>query len=234
MLKIDDKDIRKLENDLKTFAHRAYPFATKNTINQSAFKAQHIAKQTVRNKMITRNKFTEQSIRVEQSKTLNVDKQMAIVGSTADYMETQEFGGTKSSKGGKNIAIATSYSAGQSGQQPRTRLPRAANKMKNIQLRPTARNAKTRKQRNLIAIKNAAASGSKYVYLDLGRKQGIFKVLGGKKRPKIRMVHDLSQKSVEIDKNPWLKPSVDETKQYIPQIYKKSLEFQVKRNNIFN
>ncbi|MBK2258721.1 hypothetical protein [Francisella philomiragia] len=233
MLQIDDKDIKKLENDLKLFAHKAFPFATKNTLNQSAFKAMNIAKQNVRNQMITRNKFTEQSIRVEQTKTLNTAKQAAYIGSIAEYMEDQEFGGTKTSKKGNHLSIATGYSSGEEGQQPRSRLPRAVNKMKNIKLRPTSRNGKTRKQRNIIAIRDAANNGQKYVYLDLGRRKGIFKVLGGKKRPKIKMVHDLSRKSVVIDKNPWLKPSVEETKLYIPEIYKNSLEFQVKRVGIF-
>ena len=37
MFTMNDEDIKQLESDLKTFAIRAYPFATKNTVNRAAF-----------------------------------------------------------------------------------------------------------------------------------------------------------------------------------------------------
>ena len=65
MFQINDDDVKQLESDLKTFARRALPFATKATVNGAAFNAQREAKQNVREDMLTRNRFTEQSIRVE-------------------------------------------------------------------------------------------------------------------------------------------------------------------------
>ena len=93
VFKIDDKDIRRLEGDLKAFAERALPFATKNTLNQAAFMAQREAREGVRKTMTMRNQFTERSIQVDQARTLNIRQQAAIVGFIADYMEVQEFGG---------------------------------------------------------------------------------------------------------------------------------------------
>jgi hypothetical protein len=234
MITIDDKQIKKYERDLKTFANRAYPFATRQTINSAAFKARGIAQGNVRSGMIIRNKWTEKSIRVTKAGTLNVSRQVAIVGSLAPYMETQEFGGTQHSSSGKTVAIATGYAAGQEGQQPRTRLPRRPNKMATIQLQKRRKAGGTKKQQNFIAIREAATSGSKFLYLDLGRSKGIFKVTGGKRKPKIKMVHDLSRRSVVIPKNPWLAPAVQDTKQFIPGLYKDALEFQLQRNSLFN
>lgn len=233
MLKINDKQIREYEKDLKTFASRAYPFASRHTINSAAFKAQSLARGNVRNDMVTRNKFTEQSIRVDKARTLAVSRQEATVGSIADYMETQEFGGTEESSGGKGVAIATSYSAGQEGDRPRTRLPRRPNKMANIQLQKRRKKGSTRKQQNFIAIREAATSGRKFIYLDLGRRRGLFKVTGGKRRPKIKMVHDLSRSSVSIPKQPWLAPAVRETEKFIPDIYSDALKFQLQRQRLF-
>lgn len=234
MFGIDNSDIKKMERDLKTFAKQAYPFATRKTLNDSAFQAQKIARVDVRENMTNRNRFTVQSIQVEQARTLQVSKQAAVVGSTADYMEDQEFGGVKSKGGKEGVSIATSYSAGQ-GQsaQPRTRLPRKANKMASISLSKRRKKGSSRKQQNLIAIQQAATTGRKFVFLDLGRRKGIFKVIGGKRRPKIKMVHDMTKQSVVIPKNPWLKPAFDEALRMTPAFYADALRFQLRRRNIF-
>jgi len=210
MFNVNDESILEYVDDLKTFARRSLPFATRNTVNGAAFEARKLAQDNVREKMVTRNRFTEQSIRVKQSRTLRISRQSAIVGSIADYMEDQEFGGTKVKTGKEGVSIATSYAAGQGlDAQPRTRLPRKPNKMANIKLQRRRKKGSGRKQANLVAIKQAAKSGRKYVFLDLGRRQGIFKVIGGKRRPKLRMVHDMTKQSVNIPRNPWLKPAVE-------------------------
>jgi hypothetical protein len=229
---IGDEGIKQFESDLKTFADRAYPFATKSTVNSSAFKAMKIARDDLSSRMTLRNRFSIQSIQVEQTKTLNVKRQTAIVGSTADYMEDQEFGTTIVKRGKEGVQIATGYASGQEGQK-RTRLPRRANAMKTIQLQKRRKRGGSRKQRNLVAIKSAAESGTKFVFLDLGRRKGIFKVTGGKRRPKIKMVHDMSRQSVVIPANPWLAPAVKETRKLVPGIYRNALIFQLKRQGLF-
>ena len=233
MFKLDDRDIKELEKELKTFADRAYPFATKATLNRAAFETQKIARKDVRVKMVTRNKFTEQSIQVDQARTLNVSRQAATVGSIADYMETQEFGGTERKGGSHGVAIATSFAAGQEGQQPRTKVPSKRNKLQNIRLQHRRTGGSNRRQRNLIAIKQASTTSNKFVFLDLGRRKGIFKVTGGKRSPRIKMVHDLTRQTIRIPRNPWLKPAVDRVNFLLPEFYKDALIFQLKRNNLF-
>ena len=234
MITIDDKEIRKLERDLKTFASRAFPFASKATINGGAFMAQKTARKDIEIKMVTRNRFTVGSVRVEQTRTLNVNRQLAVVGSIAKYMADQEFGGVNVRTGSEGVAIPTGYSAGQENQQPRTKLPRRPNKLANIQLKRRRGKATSRKQRNVAAVKAAATSSNKFVFLDLGKRKGIFKVVGGKRKPKLKMIHDLTRTSTPIPKNPWLKPAVDDTRQKMPAIYIKALRFQLKRQGIFS
>jgi len=228
VLKIDDKQIKRYENDLKAFKHRAHPFATKATVNGAAFTARRFAQENIRNSMIERNRFTASSVRVEQSRTLNVRRQSATVGSIAGYLETQEFGGTSSGP------IATSYSAGQAQDaQPRTRLPRKPNTMQRIKLRKRRKAGSTRKQRNLVAIKQAAEGGSKYVFLDMGKTQGIFRVLGGKRKPRIKMVWSMTHRTVVVPKNPWLLPAVVRTEQEVPRLYADALRFQLNKHGLF-
>ena len=235
MINVDDKDIKKFERDLKAFAHRAYPFATKTTVNTAAFTAQKLARRDVEIKMIQRNKFTMQSIQVDQARTLDVRRQEATIGSTAAYMEDQEFGATKVKRGAEGVAIPTTYSSGEAmAATIRRRMPRRANTLQAIKLQRKGKRGATRKQQNLIAIREAATSTRKFIFLDLGKRKGIFKVIGGRRKPKIRMVHDLTEQVVSIPRNPWLKPVVDTVALQIPGIYKKSLAFQLKRAGLFD
>ena len=234
MFKINDDKIKQFEADLDRMNHKAIPFATRNTVNTSAFRAQAIAREGVKSDMTLRNRFTVQSIQVEQTRSLHITRQAATVGSTAGYMEDQEFGSIKTKKGKEGVPIATSYSAGQGqGVQPRTRLPRKGNKLASIQLRKRQKGKGSRKSVNAAIIKGAAASGHKFVFLDLGRTKGIFRVVGSKRKPKIRMVHDMSRTSVVIPRNPWLSPAVDKTRPLVPEIYRDSLLFQLKRLKTF-
>lgn len=243
MFKVNTIEVDELEKELKTFGKRAFPFATKNTVNTAAFKARGLIQKDIRVKMVTRNKFTERSILVEQSRTLNVDRQSATVGSTVDYMETQEFGGTKRAGGSEGVPIPTSYSAGQGEQQPRTKLPRKPNNIRNIRLRGKTRKTRNRKQALLFKMQDAVVSGKRFIFHDFGggKKKGIFRVEGGSRNfkrgmprgAKLRMVYDLSEKIVAIPKNPTFKPAVSRTEVLIPAIYRKSLEFQVKRLGLF-
>jgi hypothetical protein len=183
--------------------------------------------------MTTRNQYTVRSVRVEQAKTLNISRQAAIVGSTADYMEDQEFGAIQGKEGKEGVVLPTSFAAGQGESRLRTRLPRKANKLSTIQLSSRRGGSQSRKQRNLVAIKRAASSGRKFVFLDLQRSRGIFKVTGGKRRPKIKMVYDLSRQSVVIPRNPWLAPAFNEAITMQPAFYADALRFQARRQGLF-
>ena len=234
MFSVNSPDIKRLESELKVFAKRAYPFATKNTINRAAFQARREWQHEIKQKLTTRNQFTANSIRVELSKSLIVRQQMAVVGSIAPYMDETEFGGVKHARGKTGVPITTGYHAGQDGQQPRTRLPPRKRQLVGIQLRKSKKGGKmSRAQRNIIKVKTAAESGSKYVYLDLRRGEGIFRVLGSKKRPRIKMAYDLSRKSVRIPATPTLAPAVEATRRAIPLLYKAALTEQLERRGLF-
>ena len=234
MFGIDDKNIKKLEKDLEFFAARAVPFATKFALNKAAFTAQRIARADVKRNLINRNRFTVQSIQVDQARTLNINRQSSTVGSIAGYMEDQEFGTIKSSGGKEGVSIATSYSAGQAGAGRRTKLPTDVNNLQAIQLRKGRKKGQSKRQRSMAAIKGAAGSGRRYVFLELARSKGIFKVVGGKKYNRIRMVHDMTRRSVVVPKRPWLEPAHRQAQDIIPLFYTDGLEFQLRRRGLFD
>jgi len=234
MITMDDKQIRRFERELGTFKESALPYASRHTVNSAAFSAQREYRSNAREDMITRNKFTEQSIRVQQTRTLDVKRQVAVVGSTAPYMEDQEFGATISKRGKVGVAIPTTVASGEGeGVQPRRRLVPRARRLGSIALQRNGVKAKSRKQTNYLKIRMAAQTGRKFIFLDLQRHPGIYRVTGGKRNPQIRLIHDLSRRSVTIRKRPMLRPAVQTVAQKIPSIYLDALAFQIKRHGLF-
>ena len=241
---IDDSDIEHFERQLQTFAKKALPFATRQTLNSAAFAAQKTGRENVRNQMVTRNRFSVQSIQVDKARGLNIRSQEAITGSIADYMRVQEFGGIKAKEGKEGVSIPTSASAGQpENSQPRYKLPRADNKLASIQLKKNRkRKPKNKKQETLFKIQDAVITGDRYIFLELGRRKGIFRVVGGSARgmkrggpkgAKLRMMHDLTNETVVVPRNPWLQPAQMSAIKKIPEFYEKALTFQIKKHNLF-
>ena len=222
-----------LESQLKAFKIRAFPFATQQTVNNAAFKTRSEAQENIRNFFINRNKFTERSIRVDKTRSLDVNQQISRVGSIADYMRAQENGATLSKRGGVGIPIPTSFASGEGeNTRPRRRLPRGANKLSAIRLSNRSRAFGSKKQAAAVAVKQAVKSGNKFVYMELQKTRGIYKLVGTKRNLKIKMVYDLTRPSVIIHAKPWLLPAAESVGKQLPEIYFKALKQQLERHGL--
>jgi hypothetical protein len=233
-VRINVKDIELLERDLKKARIRALPFATNQMLNKSAFKAQTVAKGRVRRELTLRQPFTLKSIQVVKSKTLRISNQYSRVGSTAGYMEDQEFGNTKTAKGRVGVPIPTSEASNQGKAPRRTKLVTKAHKLGAVRLGRSKIRAKSKAQENIIKVKEAVKSGKRRAFLDLGSRKGIFIIKGGKRNPKPRMLYDLSQKSVRTPANPWLRPSMLFASKFMRHEYRLALQYQLRRLGLFN
>jgi len=235
MITMDDEEIKQYASDLKTFAAKAYPFATKQTINKAAFGAQRGIKAAIGIKFTERNKFTQRSIRVEKARGLNVRTQEAVVGSTADYMETQEFGGQKARKGGVGVPLPTTISTGEGqGVKPRRKVPKGRMKLSKIKFSKTGKSKfKSKKQELFVKVLLASRSGNKFLFLDTGKKKAIYRVKGKGRGAKLSMTHDLSHTSVTIPRTKIIQPATIGVTKFIPQWYKKAMVEQLKRHNLF-
>lgn len=240
MIKADLKDIRRFERDLKAFASKAVAHAQRNTLNALAFETQAEYRRRIAAELTLRNKFTAASVKVEKAGRV----MRSVVGSTTDYMDEQEFGGTVNPARGRNKPIATSVAAGQGrGVKPRTKLPTRRNKLSVIKLqRLGGRKPKNARQMVVMAAQQAVKTGNRYMFLDFGRRKGIFKITGGRKSTKrgwpkgarLDMVWDLSHRSVQVPRRPLLGPATDRIAGFRTAIYKDKLLFQLRKNKIFN
>jgi hypothetical protein len=234
MLSIKTKAIKLFESQLKAYADDAFPSIARSTLNAYAFSTMKSVKNSLGNQFVLRNKFTERSIRFNKARGNNVDTMRSEVGSTQGYMTKQEEGGVVDKTGKHGVAIPTSYSAGESeSAKPRRRVTRKSNRMSSIRLRQVSGSFKSKKQKAVATIKWAVKSGFKYVYLELDRSKGIFKIVGGKRRPKIKMVYSLDRPIVIIRKRPWLMPAVTRVMKRSDTIYARTLAFELRRRGLF-
>lgn len=243
MFSIDDKDVKQLEADLKTFNARALPFATRNTLNSVAFTAMVKYRKEADKDLILRNAWTKKSIRYEKTGTLNINKQESVVGSMAPYMETQEFGGTKQARGKHGVALPTSYSTGEGEKaRPRRKLPPKRNRLlpralSPLRLAKSKRKAVNPKQALVFKVQDAVTSGNRVFY----HNGAIFRVLKGRKkfkrgwptRAELKMLYNLENRSVRIPPEKMLQPAYKSAAAGIPAEYKKSLEYQLRRLGLF-
>ena len=232
MIAVNVAQMRQFEARLLRLNEKGVKFAEVESVNRAAFETMGAARQELGGKMTLRNTWTQKSIRVQRA-TLTTPE--AVVGSTAGYMETQELGGREEGHGGAAVSIPTSVSSGEGrGAVPRQKTVRKPNKMTSIILNRRRRisrsgSAGNRSRRNVYTVKRAAATGSKFIFLQLQRRRGIFRVYGGKTRPRLEMVQDLTRKSVVIPRNPWLLPVAKDEAKQVARYYSEALARQLRR-----
>tara|TARA_R100000541_G_C1896282_1_gene83896 strand:- start:99 stop:779 length:681 start_codon:yes stop_codon:yes gene_type:complete len=223
MIEFDTRELHRLEENLRRLNAKGVHFAERNTINDQAFATQTEARAAIRSEFVNRNRWTERSVQVDRARSLS---DSAEVGSTERYMAHQEFGHTKM----ENTHIATPAASGESPRARTRRRPvRRANRMTSITLKRQQRAGMSRKQQNIVAVKEAKETGRKFVFLQRGQERGIYKVFGTKRKPKTRKIQDLSRRVAVIPRNPWLMPSTTTVVAASHRFYFKHLQQQLDR-----
>jgi hypothetical protein len=225
----DDRDFIRARNALFKYRKKGVPHAARNGLNASAFEARKEWIKQVQGSMVLRNTWTTRSIRVTKARGTDMRRLEARVGSLAAYMRTQEDGGTLRPKKGIGLPIPTPVASREArGTKPRKRVVPRPNRMSSIQLANRAR-AKGRRQSNAATIREALASGRKFVFLDLEKRRGIFRIAGGKREPRFDLVWDLTRPSARIAKNPTLGPTTRAVLPSLPRLHTRALLDQLTR-----
>lgn len=225
-IRVDVKDIDKYAKQLGKFAKTALPFAVRNGLNTMAFEGRKLWQGEMREQFILRNTWTTRRLLVVKASGNSVAAMKSIVGSPDDYLDKQEAGGVQLG------SVPTKVASGEGeGSGPRKKLVRAPNKLSAISL-PTRSRKGTRKQRNAAAVRMAVAKGSKFVFLNLGKTKGLFKLKGGGRRPKVSMVWNTSKKRHVVRAHPTLGPAVQRLGLKADAIMANAMVEQLKRHKI--
>ena len=82
----------------------------------------------------------------------------------------------------------------------------------------------------MIAIRVAQKTGQEFVFLDLQRAPGIYRVPKG--RGKLQLVHEMKRSTVQIPRNPTLQPTIKTVGPRMPGIWSAELRRQLRRQRI--
>jgi len=229
MITVELKGDKRMVVDLAKMRAKVVPFAIKNALNTAAFETRTIWQREIKSAFITRNNYTERSVRVEQA---SPTKLVAKVGSVADYMDEQEEGATIRGSG-KHKAIPTSAAAGQAGGGKRTKLVRGRFYLGAIQVAHPALSG-GRRQQNAIAIAVARKQGKNVVLLNRpkGGKALFLMGKGTKRKLKTRMLWDVSRGSVRVKPEPTLERSIAKVKPKLEHMMAASMQQQMQRFSI--
>lgn len=254
-MKIESPDMKKLHKHLVKMRKKAVPYAIRSTLNDAAFDNRVEAIRVVKQDMITRNTWTERSIRVSKVKGLNVAQMFSQAGSVAEYMAVQEDGGSKSKKPGSHGVVLPTPESAKESSIPRRKLPIPSNRLKNIKMEKPGGHYRSKKQENFARVALAVKKRKRHVYQEWSGGSGIFRLEGGRKRVttrksafgsvadrdrnkfsnlRLRMTQNLEHKRVEIPENPWLAPARIKTVKKLPNFYVKNVWFQIKKYNLFS
>lgn len=231
---VDMHDLDKLRRDLQTFSKKSIPFATRIALNNTAETGRLIWETEMRDKFQLRNKFTQGSVQIMRVRRgMNVNAMFSMLGSISPYMGLQEFGGTSRGKGGTK-PIPTAVAAGQAmGAQPRTKIVRPARRMPRINLSKRITKG-SKAQRNAANVRQAAQRKTRYALIEMkSGKRGIVRVTGTKpKTLTVRLIWDLSRRSVGVIRRPTLEPTIKRLRPLIPAIHKTAIINELRHRKI--
>lgn len=196
-----------MQRELETIAKRSVPFAARETLNGLAFAGREAWQDEMRQSLTLRNRFTERRALVDPARTLRMSSMEARLGHTEEYMRLLEEG--KPARAAKRYRpIPTEIAAGQakgSLSGGRKRAVRAAAIITRLgSLKVKGAGARSRKANNARAVRGAIRTGRRLALLDLGRGKGIYRIMGGKRRPKVVKLYDLSRRSTPKPRIPTL------------------------------
>jgi hypothetical protein len=222
-LKVDLSDFKRFGKELSILRERELPHAVKDTLNSTAFEARKAWTGEMRKQLTLRNKFTENSARVEKARGTKIRDMRATLGSVAHYMDDAEEGAKQTGSGHVGYPVPTGAAAGQPKANKRTRPIRRANFLAAIKLAERDSTGSTRQQRNAITIRKARKAGKTFVYMETSKKKGIFRLDGLKRGLRVRMMYDLSKKTTQAKPKPTLHAAVRAVSPRIPILGRRAI-----------
>ena len=234
-LTIDFKGLDTFRNDLDKLVKRALPYAARETVNTLAFEGRRIWQDEMASSLTIRNAFTQRRALVERARTTNIDAMEARLGHTEEYMRRLEFGEPERAEKHwrpipTEIASGEGKGALSGGRKKAVRRPNIITALGSLKGKSFA--GRPRKARNARAIAQALKSGKRLALLDMGRRKGIYRVKGSKRRPELLKLYDLSRRVTPMPRIPTLQRTMGKTSPLGPQVAYRALLKQLRRAGV--
>jgi hypothetical protein len=222
-----------MQDELAGLSKRGLGYAGRETVNSLAFEGRSAWQDEMRRSLTLRNRFTERRALVEPARTTRLKGMHAVLGHTEPYMGQLEAGGREYAAK-RRRPIPTEVAAGQafgSLRSGRKRAVKPANIIRALGRRIPGGSGGTgaRKARNARAIRAAVKSGRRLAFLDLGKRQGIFRVKGRGSKPKLQKLYDVSHRSTRVPRIATLERAFERVRLQGPAIAHRALSRQLAR-----
>jgi hypothetical protein len=231
---LEVRGLDEMLRELETMAKRAVPYAARESLTSLAFAGRAIWQSEMASSLTLRNKWTQRRALVERARGSRMAEMEAVLGHTEDYVRRLEFGiGERAKRGG--VAIPSETAAGQAKGSLSGGRRRAVRKSLIIrQLGKIKRQSSgmPRKARNARAVRQAIKDGSRLAYLEFSKRRGIYRVMGGRKKPTVLKLYDLTRPSVPLPRIPTLQRSIDQALLRAPTIALAAVMRQLERHRI--
>jgi len=222
-MQVDTKQLLHSVRRLELISSKSLRNAQLDTINDLAFMTKRSAERITNEDLTLRSRYMTKTMRVKRADKRSMT---STVGSLSEGLAKQEGGFTERASG-SGVAVPTSYASGEKRAPKRLRQVRKANRVGNIRLDKTR--YASRKQQNAAQVRQAVDGGNRYVYMDLGKVKGLFRVYGGKRKPQPQLIQSLSQKTVRVRGIGWLERAREENISKLFSTYSTRVQQQLKR-----
>lgn len=215
----------------------AIPIACQQTLNNVARIAWREGRKNTDTMFQNRNTWTKRSQTYQQTKELDIDRMVAITGSSAGYLAQQEEGFTRTASGKDGVWVPTAEAAGQSGK--RTKPIQRRFRRNRVRFKKRIRKAASSPaQANLFKMYNAVL-GNGMFYGKMGQTTGLWvlsgSVAGGRLvLTNVRLIYSADKKRIRTAPHEWHGPSVVKAVNVEGDEYHKALKRQwarLKRKN---
>jgi hypothetical protein len=220
------KGLDEMQSALERFSKRGLAAASRETLTNLAWAARPIWQKELEQAHTLRNTFTGRRVLVAPARGSQMRTMEARLGHTEKYVADLEYGRGGTPRGGSG-AVPIPELAARGGDQKR--LVGKPNKLSTIGKLTRGRKPRgaTYKARNAQALRVAKKAGSKFAVLEGPRSRGIFRVLGGRKKLKVRKVWDLSHRTVSRPRRPTLQRTLDAVLTLGPEIAHRAMTKQL-------
>lgn len=211
-------------NDIFKDAEKKCIQACINTVNIQAAETRKNAIQNIQGNFILRNQWTTNGRNLNYQQCpkgiTDISQIQSEIGSTLDYMERQEKGGTRKPKSGSQLAIPNTMARG--GDNTKKVLQRLyLSRMKTV---GKANHATTRKSqyvaRAFVASKNKLLLSANNTLFQITN----FKKSGDKINFKQTPIYNLKFKTTNTPPKPWLEPAAEQPAKDAQNIYNYQLD----------
>lgn len=202
MFKAKTNKLKKLK---KILSPAMYAKIVRATLNDQAFEARRVAQQQILPRTFTlRNKFIVNSVRIKKSPKRKLARLVALMGSINPALRKQEKGATINEP-----RIPATFSRISKSPEKKVRAAMRVNKLGDLP-KPSDMRGNSLHSKNVALLRRMSRTKDKRAFIIRGHRKirkGIYKLHGGGKNPRLRIIHDLSKKRVRLKRRRWLLPS---------------------------